>query len=390
MERVDAALEWPSGKVYLFGGDSYVRVDPESGQPDAGYPKLIAGSWPGLLFDSDLSAALLWNSGKAYFFKGDEYIGYDIATDRAEQGYPRKIADGWPGVFESDIDAAVLWPNGKAYFFRGNLYVRFDVASHCVDPGYPKSIAGGWPGLFAADLDDAAHWKPDQVVFFSRGEFAMYHIAADRSDPPQSIPAAWFGQEPGLSEQPSDTPTGSLSERRKFVLDTLLPDVLPSKYGEAKFTKLTFGLTKDNPNVTPGYTTCGSLPMYIARMLNDKVISGTNGLRTAGQSKNAWIIADGSARPRPGDLYALLNQGVTDVIDGGIAHVGVIVDASEDIWKTADAGQGDGWAADYVSRAYGAQAVTLSGEVVKTTGARPPRTLAGWIDIDLYPFSDGR
>ena len=188
------------------------------------------------------------------------------------------------------------------------------------------------------------------------------------------------------TDTPDTAPSTELSARRSRIIDELLPGVVPSSYGDQRFTALTFGLRKDSPGVTPGYTTCGSLPMYIARKLGDQVITGTFGVRTAGVKKGAWVEAGGDARPKPGDLYALLAAGSTDRAGGGIAHVGVIVDASTDEWKTADAGQGDGWSAAYVTRQYDAAAGTLSGEIVGTTGPRPARVLAGWIDVDAYPF----
>lgn len=166
-----------------------------------------------------------------------------------------------------------------------------------------------------------------------------------------------------------------LSGRRAKIIDELLPEVLPSKYYERRFLRLTFGLTKESPSVHPGYTTCGSLPMYIARTLGDKAIGGTNGVRTAGVEQGAWVEAGGESRPEPGDIYALLDEDETDLAEGGISHVGVIVDASTDEWRTADAGLGDGWAADYVTRDYDPEAGTLSGAI-----------LAGWIDVDHYPF----
>jgi hypothetical protein len=168
---------------------------------------------------------------------------------------------------------------------------------------------------------------------------------------------------------------GTLSPLRAMIVDELLPAVVPSKYYELRFLRLTFGLTKLSPVVTPDYTTRAELPVYIARMLGDRAIGGTDGVRTAGVRHGAWVEAGGDARPRPGDIYALLDDGVTDRADGDIWHVGVVVDASAEEWVTADAGLGDGWAADYVTRPYDAEAGTLSGEIV-----------AGWIDVDRYPF----
>ncbi len=167
----------------------------------------------------------------------------------------------------------------------------------------------------------------------------------------------------------------ALSARRTKIIDELLPDVLPSKYYELRFLKLTLGLTKESPSVSPGYSTCGALPMYVARMLGDKAIGGIDGVRAAGITHGAWVEAGGEARPRPGDIYALLDEDETDRAGGRISHVGVIVDASTDEWRTADAGLGDGWAADYVTRVYDPDAGALSGEI-----------LAGWINVDRYPF----
>jgi len=216
--------------------------------------------------------------------------------------------------------------------------------------------------------------------------------ASSRHPTPESAAPARSTELPATESWPLAT-SAWLADRLRAgscppdpAFDELLPGVLPSKYNEQKFKKLTFGLTKDSPGVTAGYTTCGSLPMYIARMLGDKAITGTNGVRTAGVNKGAWLEAGDGARPKPGDLYALLNKDSTDRAGGGISHVGVIVDASTNEWKTADAGQGDGWAADYVTREYDPDAGTLSGEIVGTSGPRPARVLAGWIDVEMYPF----
>jgi hypothetical protein len=233
-------------------------------------------------------------------------------------------------------------------------------------------------------------------VFFNGNQFLFYDIAADRAEAPKSIPPGWLGStsqpQPHDAPPDSDPPTSDsgLSPRRRRVIDELLPGVVPCQYNDKRFQKMSFGLTKSSPGVTPGYTTCGSLPMYVARMLKDMSIGGTNGVRTAGIKKNAWVVADGEKRPRPGDLYALLNKGDSDRLNSGISHVGVIIDASGDQWKTADAGQGDGWAADYVTRKYDAEAGTLTGEIVTGANVRPPRVLAGWIDLDEYPFPAGQ
>lgn len=72
---------------------------------------------------------------------------YDPATQRVDPGYPKPIAGNWPGLWGGRIDAGVVWPNGKAYFFRDREYMRYDIAADKVDAGYPLPIGSNWPGL---------------------------------------------------------------------------------------------------------------------------------------------------------------------------------------------------------------------------------------------------
>lgn len=105
---IDAAVVWPdNGKAYFFKGSQYQRYDIAADKVDTGYPKPISGNWPGFpaSFAAGINAAVVWNNGKAYFFKGSEYIRYDIATDKVDAGYPKPIAGNWPGLFTSDLDA---------------------------------------------------------------------------------------------------------------------------------------------------------------------------------------------------------------------------------------------------------------------------------------------
>ncbi|MDP1805353.1 MAG: hemopexin repeat-containing protein, partial [Acidimicrobiales bacterium] len=86
--------------------------------------------------------------GKIYFFKGSQYVRFSNVSDGVDPGYPKPIAGSWPGMpasFNSGIDAALMRKdNQKIYFFKGRTYVRFSSVSDGVDPGYPAWIDGNW------------------------------------------------------------------------------------------------------------------------------------------------------------------------------------------------------------------------------------------------------
>lgn len=214
-----------------------------------------------------------------------------------------------------------------------------------------------------------------------------------------------------------------LSTRRRFVLAEL-DKVLDHKYMDSNYEKCAPGLRKNTPAVveqevwatdssgkyiplTTGYaamtdaektaayasavaagnvqksrkyTTCGSLPGYVATLLRDTTrLGGTNGIVSKAKEHGAWVEATGKNRPRPGDIYALLDSKNT-----GVSHVGVILDATGNVWTTADMGQGGGWdGKKNVKRKYNCETVRLAGEILQGPG---DRKLAGWLDLDRYPF----
>jgi hypothetical protein len=191
---------WPNDSVYFLKGSQYSRYNVKADRVDSGYPKPIAGNWPGFpaSFAAGVSAGLMWTNGKAYFFKGGEYIRYDVATDQVDAGYPHPIAGNWPGLFTSNIDAGLVWNNGKAYFFRGGEYIRYDIATDKADAGYPHPIAGNWPGFpasFAVGVDAAVMWNNGKAYFFKGSEYLRYDVATDRVDAgyPKPIQGNWPG-----------------------------------------------------------------------------------------------------------------------------------------------------------------------------------------------------
>ncbi len=109
----DDAVNWGNGKVYFFKDDKYLRMDWARSTVDPNYPKAISAGWPALAakgFGSGIDAVINRGNGKAYFFKGANYLRYDIAADAVDAGYPKAIAGNWPGVFAGGVSAAVEWP----------------------------------------------------------------------------------------------------------------------------------------------------------------------------------------------------------------------------------------------------------------------------------------
>jgi hypothetical protein len=105
-EDIDAAIVWPNRKAYFFKGSEYMRYDLATDQVDVGYPKPIAGNWaPNMpaAFESNLDHVVIRNNQKAYFFKGSNYIRYDVATDQVDAGYPKPIAGNWPGLWADGV-----------------------------------------------------------------------------------------------------------------------------------------------------------------------------------------------------------------------------------------------------------------------------------------------
>ncbi|TFD53972.1 hypothetical protein E3T55_04595 [Cryobacterium frigoriphilum] len=189
----DALWSGTTQKIYFFNGSEYIRVDPNNGwNADPGYPKPIAGNWPGFpaSFAAGIDAAL-WSetNQRVYFFKGSQYLRVDPNAGWAvEPGYPKAIAGNWPGFpaeFAAGVDAA-LWSgtNQRIYFFKGDKYIRVDPNNGFnVEPGYPLPIAGNWPGFpdeFAKGVDGAL-WSgtTNKIYFFKRNRFYNDYIRVD-------------------------------------------------------------------------------------------------------------------------------------------------------------------------------------------------------------------
>ncbi len=98
---LDAAMFVSRSKLYFFKGDQYIRYNLDNDRADAYYPAYLSEStWPGTgYWPAYWSGALNFASGKSYLFKPGEYLRYDRVLDRADAGYPAAInASNWPGL----------------------------------------------------------------------------------------------------------------------------------------------------------------------------------------------------------------------------------------------------------------------------------------------------
>lgn len=193
-------------------------------------------------------------------------------------------------------------------------------------------------------------------------------------------------------------PAQPLSAFRMHLLNRL-NQLLPAPYLSANYNVLAPGLTRSSPGTTGGqgvYTSCGSMPGFVTsemgtfkgkkfkahqEYMDRYSLNGTNIVRIKGVRYKCWKENDLVERPKPGDIYALLNNGATDKQNSGISHVGVIEKADGDMWTTMDLGQGTGFDGKRVERHYKAAEGELFGETLQGGGYR---VLAGWVNVDDY------
>jgi hypothetical protein len=398
MLKVDAIVLF-NGKAYFFEDSQYVRYDQENFQQDPGYPRPIAGNWPDL-WESDIDAATNWGaSGKAFFFKGSEYIGYDLQSDTADDAKP--IEGNWTDVWDSDIDAALDWGNGKLYVFKGSEYVRYDIAADKADDGYPQPIEGNWDRLWSDGIDAAVNWGNGKAYFFRGDEYVSYDIAAESVDSgyPRKIAGGW---------PPSSATAGQLTTGRQNMLDLIdkwMPTSLNSPMvpeGETQDLMAKVGWTKatgqDNKKLKDDgkvfATSCGDILAAMLRLWGSNFVGAFNirdqdskGRSPGAKGLGFYVEADGVQSPQPGDIIVLRN-GVGKSSAGTAGHVGILVEAGETEWRTADGGGGvlPDQTASVTTRT-----VRLENNIpiLKSPTDLKEKQLDGWVDLDKLEQTGG-
>ncbi|TQV85945.1 hemopexin repeat-containing protein [Aliikangiella coralliicola] len=160
--KVDAVMNGPNGKVYLFAGDVCIEHDHASRWWSE--PKVFSEQWdrvPAGL--GQLNAALYGKDGNTYLFYPGQFLRFgDPELLKLDRGYPRATKKVWGKVRNNiertgKVDAAVVvesrWREQghdkllhdrvqmHTYLFSGDQFFRYSGNQYqSVEPGYPRSI----------------------------------------------------------------------------------------------------------------------------------------------------------------------------------------------------------------------------------------------------------
>ena len=173
----------------------------------------------------------------------------------------------------------------------------------------------------------------------------------------QQVPAGGSPSETG-AEQPATT--GVLNAKRQSMLD-LIAKWMPTSLnnprvpqGETQDLMANAGWTKARGQQSKqekdagGHpvTSCGDILAAMLRLWRSTFIGAfairdqdAKGRTPGAKGLGYYVEADGTQSPQPGDIIVLRN-GVGKASAGSVGHVGILVEAGETEWRTADGGGG--------------------------------------------------
>jgi hypothetical protein len=195
--------------------------------------------------------------------------------------------------------------------------------------------------------------------------------------------------------------TGELSAKRQSMLDLIdkwmptslnnprVPEGetqdLMAKAGWTKATGQYNKKLKDDGKVFA--TSCGDILAAMLRLWGSNFVGAFNirdqdskGRSPGAKGLGFYVEADGVQSPQPGDIIVLRN-GVGKSSAGTAGHVGILVEAGETEWRTADGGGG---ALPDQTASVTTRTVRLENNIpiLKSPTDLKEKQLDGWVDLD--------
>ncbi|MEP0925071.1 hemopexin repeat-containing protein [Leptolyngbya sp. ST-U4] len=209
--RIDAIMNGPNGRIYLFAGNYYIEHNHASRWWSE--PKILAEQFDrslvGINEGDHITAGFTGTDGKTYLFYNSKYLRFsDPNLHRLDNGYPRLTNKFWGKIRNNidrtgKVDAAFVvesrWEeqaaNGQlvdrtamhTYLFSGDQMFRYEGSNYStVEPGYPRSTRRlsqeprfrGMSATFPDGLD-AAFADRRQVYLFKGDSF---HVVISDED----------------------------------------------------------------------------------------------------------------------------------------------------------------------------------------------------------------
>lgn len=174
-DGVDAAFKGLDGQMHFFRGKT------------TGW-----GRVRNAFTEQKLDAAFVAPTGELYAFRGDQFIRYRPGTlDTVEEGFPRTVRDDWgdlPPGFENGPDGAFVF-EGRTYLLKNDQYVRYSGTDyHKVDRTFPQDFRLRWSDTAdyrlsdvraAVDFAALVRKHPDGLAdFLHTGTADPYHYLA--------------------------------------------------------------------------------------------------------------------------------------------------------------------------------------------------------------------
>ena len=197
------------------------------------------------------------------------------------------------------------------------------------------------------------------------------------------------------------TAKGELSAKRQSMLD-LIDKWMPTSLnnprvpeGETLDLMATAGWTKarcqqskqEKDGGGHPVTSCGDILAAMLRLWGSNFVGAfmirdqdAKGRTPGAKGLGYYVEADGTQSPQPGDIIVLRN-GVGKASAGSVGHVGILVEAGETEWRTADGGGGTlpDQTASVTTRA-----VRFENDIpiLKSPTDLKEKQLDGWVDLD--------